>query len=106
MKMQNGNTKMYPYLGRLTLFSRYFNRDVNCIRDFFRRRFRFESAKYPIFQRTIEEGAVATGNSLGLDVEANGSRRKIFAVLDKVRFFFQVPIGLTRHLFIVPGSNQ
>ncbi|WFC98580.1 non-specific serine/threonine protein kinase [Malassezia yamatoensis] len=32
----------------------YFDRDVDCVKRFFLRRFRFESDEYPIFQTTIE----------------------------------------------------
>ncbi|KAJ7254040.1 RIO1 family-domain-containing protein [Mycena haematopus] len=33
----------------------YFNRDVECIRTFFKRRFRYESALYPRFRSTLSE---------------------------------------------------
>ncbi|KAI8850262.1 RIO1-domain-containing protein [Chytridium lagenaria] len=36
---------------------RYFNRDVDCIRTFFRRRFQYESTIYPKFQLDIEVAA-------------------------------------------------
>ncbi|KAG4105812.1 RIO1-domain-containing protein [Neocallimastix lanati (nom. inval.)] len=44
----------------------YFNRDVNCIRDFFRKRFRYESKLYPKFTRD-------TSNEFSLDVEVEAS---------------------------------
>jgi len=44
----------------------YFNRDVNCIRDFFRKRFRYESKLYPKFTRD-------TSNKFSLDVEVEAS---------------------------------
>jgi hypothetical protein len=31
------------------LFPRFFDRDVNCIRDFFKRRFGYESSLHPVF---------------------------------------------------------
>jgi RIO-like serine/threonine protein kinase len=31
------------------LFPRFFDRDVNCIRDFFKRRFGYESSLHPAF---------------------------------------------------------
>ncbi|KII93580.1 hypothetical protein PLICRDRAFT_171314 [Plicaturopsis crispa FD-325 SS-3] len=39
----------------------YFNRDVECIRAFFRRRFRYESKVYPRFARTVREGIDGEG---------------------------------------------
>jgi len=61
----------------------YFNRDVECIKTFFRRRFRYESALYPKFQRTLanEEG----GEDFRLDVvvAASGFSRKDMKVLEE-----------------------
>ena len=34
----------------------YFNRDVQCIRTFFKKRFRYESTVYPRFSATIKDG--------------------------------------------------
>ncbi len=48
------------------MINRYFNRDVNCIRDFFRKRFRYESKLYPKFTRD-------TSNEFSLDVEVEAS---------------------------------
>lgn len=65
---------------------RYFNRDVECIKTFLRRRFRYESALYPKFKRTLanEEG----GENFKLDVvvAASGFSRKDMKVL-AVKFF-------------------
>ena len=47
---------------------RYFNRDVSCIRTFFKRRFRYESSIYPRF-RTIQ----ADRKTFQLDVVARAS---------------------------------
>lgn len=44
----------------------YFDRDVNCIRTFFKRRFNFESELYPVFTRDIVK-------SVSLDVEVAAS---------------------------------
>ncbi|KAF9069106.1 RIO1 family-domain-containing protein [Rhodocollybia butyracea] len=61
----------------------YFNRDVECIKTFFRRRFRYESALYPKFKRTLanEEG----GEDFKLDVvvAASGFSRKDMKVLEE-----------------------
>ena len=66
---------------------RYFNRDVECIRRFFRRRFRYESNIYPRF-RTIkaEKGVDGTeGWHLDLVVCASGYDKGEQKVLEEVR---------------------
>ncbi|RKO95195.1 RIO1-domain-containing protein, partial [Caulochytrium protostelioides] len=45
----------------------YFNRDVQCIRDFFRKRFQYESKAYPVFARD------ATNQTMRLDVQVEAS---------------------------------
>ncbi|KAJ3115461.1 hypothetical protein HDU96_000620 [Phlyctochytrium bullatum] len=57
----------------------YFNRDVECIRTFFRRRFNYESAVYPKFTRD-------TNREFSLDVEvaASGFSRKHQEELEKL----------------------
>ncbi|KAF9242874.1 RIO1 family-domain-containing protein [Melanogaster broomeanus] len=45
----------------------YFNRDVECIRTFFRRRFKYESALYPRF-KVIKAGDDKEGEGFRLDV--------------------------------------
>jgi RIO kinase 2 len=69
----------------------FFNRDVNCIRKFFRKRFRYEAASWPTWRDVLsideeeedeEEGAEGaegedtpkreTGKRLDLEVEASG----------------------------------
>ncbi|KAJ4489323.1 atypical/RIO/RIO2 protein kinase [Lentinula edodes] len=61
----------------------YFNRDVECIKTFFRRRFKYESALYPKFRRTLanEEG----GEDFQLDVvvAASGFSRKDMKILEE-----------------------
>src|ERR1700722_18402595 len=52
----------------ISLPVRYFNRDVSCIRTFFKRRFRYESSIYPRF-RTIQ----ADRKTFQLDVVARAS---------------------------------
>ncbi|KAJ2913387.1 hypothetical protein MD484_g7029, partial [Candolleomyces efflorescens] len=59
----------------------YFNRDVECIRRFFRRRFRYESSLYPRFKRTISEGE--TDFKLDVMVEASGFTKKDQKALDE-----------------------
>lgn len=46
----------------------YFNRDVECIRRFFRRRFNYESKLYPRFKSTMKEGGDQDGEGFHLDV--------------------------------------
>ncbi|KAL6258563.1 hypothetical protein P5V15_010518 [Pogonomyrmex californicus] len=49
----------------------YFERDVNCIRDFFKRRFGYESELYPTFQDVLREDCIDT------EVKASGFVRQI-----------------------------
>lgn len=37
------------WLSQKSLFSRYFDRDVKCVREFFMKRFNYESELYPTF---------------------------------------------------------
>ncbi|KIM48138.1 hypothetical protein M413DRAFT_439857 [Hebeloma cylindrosporum] len=60
----------------------YFNRDVECIRTFFKRRFRYESALYPRFRKSVEESGEA-GFKLDVMVEASGFGRKEMKVLEE-----------------------
>lgn len=62
---------------------RYFNRDVECIRTFFKRRFRYESALYPRFRKVLEESG-ESGFKLDVMVEASGFGRKEMKVLEEV----------------------
>ncbi|GAA6017596.1 hypothetical protein JCM8202_000345 [Rhodotorula sphaerocarpa] len=52
----------------------YFNRDVDCVRTFFSRRFKYESSMYPKFTATIHDGV----REFDLDVEvaASGFKRE------------------------------
>ncbi|GAA5827524.1 hypothetical protein JCM11251_003848 [Rhodosporidiobolus azoricus] len=47
----------------------YFNRDVECIRTFFARRFKYESSVYPKFTTTVKDGV----REFDLDVEVAAS---------------------------------
>ncbi|KAI0067723.1 RIO1-domain-containing protein [Artomyces pyxidatus] len=60
----------------------YFNRDVECIRTFFRRRFRYESAIYPRFKSTLNEGGEAEFK-LDVVVAASGFGRREMRVLEE-----------------------
>jgi len=61
----------------------YFNRDVDCIRTFFRRRFRYESSLYPKFTRVMSEGTDTDGFRLDVVVEASGFGRKDMKLLEE-----------------------
>lgn len=64
---------------------RYFNRDVECIRTFFKRRFRYESTLYPRFKSTLkEDGSVGDGYRLDVVVSASGFTKKDAKILDEV----------------------
>ncbi|KAF9481363.1 atypical/RIO/RIO2 protein kinase [Pholiota conissans] len=60
----------------------YFNRDVECIRTFFRRRFRYESSLYPRFRKVIEESG-ESDFKLDIMVEASGFGRKQMKILEE-----------------------
>ena len=65
---------------------RYFNRDVECIRRFFRRRFRYESNIYPRF-RTIKAEKSEDGSDewhLDLVVCASGYDKGEQKILEEV----------------------
>ncbi|EIN13678.1 RIO1-domain-containing protein [Punctularia strigosozonata HHB-11173 SS5] len=65
----------------------YFNRDVECIRTFFRRRFQYESKLYPRFTSTLREGADPSKNEeafrLDVAVAASGFKRKDLEALEE-----------------------
>ncbi|TRM66153.1 RIO1 family-domain-containing protein [Schizophyllum amplum] len=61
----------------------YFNRDVECIRTFFRRRFRYESALYPRFKTTLAKDGEGPGFQLDVEVAASGFGRREMKVLEE-----------------------
>ncbi|KAJ7597107.1 RIO1 family-domain-containing protein [Mycena floridula] len=62
----------------------YFNRDVQCIRTFFKRRFRYESALYPKFKTTLADDDSATSDfRLDVVVEASGFGRREMKALEQ-----------------------
>ncbi|KZT30452.1 RIO1-domain-containing protein [Neolentinus lepideus HHB14362 ss-1] len=63
----------------------YFNRDVECIRRFFRRRFRYESALYPRFRKTLTETLDGDAFRLDVMVAASGFKQKDMKTLEEVR---------------------
>lgn len=68
----------------IVLVRSYFNRDVDCIRRFFQRRFKYESAVYPKFTANLQNGK----REFDLDVEvaASGFSKDDGKHLDDVRF--------------------
>lgn len=64
----------------------YFNRDVECIRTFFRRRFNYESKLYPRFKSTLKEGDNTADEGFRLDVvvAASGFKKSDQKVLEEV----------------------
>lgn len=50
----------------------YFNRDVECIKTFFKRRFGFEGKLWPRFTSTVKEGEQGDGFRLDVVVSASG----------------------------------
>jgi RIO kinase 2 len=63
----------------------YFNRDVECIRTFFRRRFNYESSIYPKFSRDAEKEF-----NLDVMVAASGFTKKHQDELEKVCVLFLI----------------
>lgn len=64
---------------------RYFNRDVECIRRFFLRRFRYESVLYPRFKTIMKEGEEkGDGFQLDVVVSASGFSKKDMRTLEEV----------------------
>ncbi|CEL58064.1 RIO kinase 2 [Rhizoctonia solani AG-1 IB] len=61
----------------------YFNRDVECIRRFFRRRFNYESAVYPRFSKAVAEEENQEGFRLDVVVAASGFSGKEMKTLDE-----------------------
>jgi hypothetical protein len=90
MKTQSGKSATRvrtPHTDEVTRVGfRYFNRDVECIRAFFRRRFRYESAIYPKFKSAVGDGS--DGFRLDVIVEASGFGRREMKVLEQVRGSF------------------
>lgn len=87
MKMQSGmSVTRAPHSDEVALMGfRYFNRDVECIRAFFRRRFRYESAIYPRFKSAVNDGSSKDdGFRLDVIVEASGFGRREMKVLEQV----------------------
>jgi RIO-like serine/threonine protein kinase len=82
----------------------YFNRDVDCIRIFFARRFKYESSVYPKFTTVIKDGV----REFDLDVEvaASGFKREDRRALEEVRFrvFSFLPYLLSLSLSLSPLS--
>lgn len=60
----------------------YFNRDVNCIRDFFKKRFNYESELYPTF------GDIRREDDLDVEVAASGFSKQMAEELDQEIGFY------------------
>lgn len=61
--MRMRNSKHLVLVGRMGVSNAtdsFFNRDVNCIRRFFRRRFRYEATSWPTWKDVLE---IETGNA-------------------------------------------
>lgn len=61
---------------------------MECIRTFFRRRFKYESALYPRFKAVTNKGDETEGEGFQLDVmvSASGFAKKDQKMLEEVRF--------------------
>lgn len=60
----------------------YFNRDVNCVRIFFQRKFNFEGLDWPKFSD------IERRHNLDIEVAASGFTKKMALDLNKVRLIF------------------
>lgn len=81
---EHENAELYVRLSARTSTdcASYFNRDVACIRRFFKRRFRYESAVYPRFSTVVREGGQRDFR-LDVEVEASGFSRDEARQLDE-----------------------
>ncbi|KAL0951098.1 hypothetical protein HGRIS_007835 [Hohenbuehelia grisea] len=62
----------------------YFNRDVECIRTFFRRRFGYESSLYPRFKAIASDDGSSEGRfKLDIVVAASGFKQKDMQILEE-----------------------
>jgi RIO kinase 2 len=61
----------------------YFNRDVDCIRTFFEKRFRYKSTVWPRFSTVVRDGKREF--NLDVEVEASGFGRREARELHEVR---------------------
>ncbi|KIK71070.1 hypothetical protein GYMLUDRAFT_148507 [Collybiopsis luxurians FD-317 M1] len=66
-------------------FHLYFNRDVECIKTFFRRRFKYESTLYPKFNRVPANEEGSEDFRLDVVVAASGFSRKDMKFLEQVK---------------------
>lgn len=62
----------------------YFDRDVNCIREFFKKRFSYESELYPTFKDIIRE------DTLDLSTSASGYAKEVQQELDEALRLMEV----------------
>lgn len=88
--MQSGRCHYISVSNSLNAVRRYFNRDVECIRTFFRRRFRYESKLYPRFKSTLgdsDSDPEGEGFRLDIVVAASGFKNSDQRVLEEVRDF-------------------
>lgn len=77
---------------------------MECIRAFFRRRFRYESAIYPKFRSTVSDGSKDDSFRLDVIVEASGFGRREMKVLEQVcGSFFYVSCAL---MSVVHGIDE
>jgi len=67
----------FYFLATLYILCRYFDRDVQCIRNYFRKKFDYESERFPSFTDvTKEEG-------IDVEVEASGFTREMRKTFDE-----------------------
>ena len=66
----------------LRIFDRYFNRDVDCIRSFFKKKFDFEADEWPVFTVDTEKKY-----SLDVAIAASGFSKEHQQEFEKVKFW-------------------
>lgn len=83
----------------------YFNRDVECIRTFFKRRFDYESNLYPRFQKTIDDED-GEGFRLDVVVAASGFKKQDLEALEEVSSPWHLWLYILTICLIVYGISS
>ena len=76
LSLPNKKHKNKDYI-ESSCFYRYFDRDVKCIRDFFMKRFSYESELYPTFSDITSD--IRKEHSLDVEVSASGYTKEMQA---------------------------
>ena len=87
------------------VFPRYFNRDVDCIRTFFRRRFQYESVLYPRFKSILSDSnQEGDGFRLDVVVAASGFAKRDMKVLEDVGLISSFFLFLRKIIYFIDST--